>query len=326
MELNKENMRKIRELILFTALLIVVLWKYEEVLEVLGYVGHLIFPFLLGGAIAFVLNVPMNFIERHLFTEKVRKNKVADKLARPVSLLSVLCIVVGVLTVVIFGVVPQLVNTFGNLGQSITQFIPHAQAWGKEVFHGNKEVVELINSVQFDWDKIVETLIDFLKNGAGNMLNSTLTAAKSIISGVSTFVIAFVFAIYILLQKKKLGNTGEKGTVCIRTKRSCGGCGGSLFPDLQYIFKLPDRAVPGGCDSWKHVRTGHDDLPAAVCTAGGNLYRIYRTDTDLWSILRLCGGSIFNLHGRSDEGAYVHRVVSCAPADRREPDLSACSR
>ena len=84
MELNKENMRKIRELILFTALLIVVLWKYEEVLEVLGYVGHLIFPFLLGGAIAFVLNVPMNFIERHLFTEKVRKNKVADKLARPV--------------------------------------------------------------------------------------------------------------------------------------------------------------------------------------------------------------------------------------------------
>lgn len=210
MELNKENMRKIRELILFTALLIVVLWKYEEVLEVLGYVGHLIFPFLLGGAIAFVLNVPMNFIERHLFTEKVRKNKVADKLARPVSLLSVLCIVVGVLTVVIFGVVPQLVNTFGNLGQSITQFIPHAQAWGKEVFHGNKEVVELINSVQFDWDKIVETLIDFLKNGAGNMLNSTLTAAKSIISGVSTFVIAFVFAIYILLQKKKLGIQAKK--------------------------------------------------------------------------------------------------------------------
>ena len=210
MELNKENMRKIRKLILFTALLIVVLWKYEEVLEVLGYVGHLIFPFLLGGAIAFVLNVPMNFIERHLFTEKVRKNKVADKLARPVSLLSVLCIVVGVLTVVIFGVVPQLVNTFGNLGQSITQFIPHAQAWGKEVFHGNKEVVELINSVQFDWDKIVETLIDFLKNGAGNMLNSTLTAAKSIISGVSTFVIAFVFAIYILLQKKKLGIQAKK--------------------------------------------------------------------------------------------------------------------
>ena len=210
MELNKENMRKIRELILFTALLIVVLWKYEDVLAVLGFVGHLIFPFLLGGAIAFVLNVPMNFIERHLFPDKARKNKAADKLARPVSLLIVLSLVLGVLALIIFGVVPQLVNTFGNLGQSITRFVPQAQAWAKEVFHGNREVVDLINSIQFDWDKVMETLVDFLKNGAGNMLNSTLTAAKNIINGVSTFVIAFVFAIYILLQKKKLGIQAKK--------------------------------------------------------------------------------------------------------------------
>ena len=199
MELNKENMRKIRELILFTALLIVVLWKYEDVLAVLGFVGHLIFPFLLGGAIAFVLNVPMNFIERHLFPDKARKNKAADKLARPVSLLIVLSLVLGVLALIIFGVVPQLVNTFGNLGQSITRFVPQAQAWAKEVFHGNREVVDLINSIQFDWDKVMETLVDFLKNGA-----------KNIINGVSTFVIAFVFAIYILLQKKKLGIQAKK--------------------------------------------------------------------------------------------------------------------
>lgn len=203
-------MRKIRELILFTALLIVVLWKYEDVLAVLGFVGHLIFPFMLGGAIAFVLNVPMNFIERHLFTEKVRQHKAADKLARPVSLLSVLCIVLGILAIVIFGVVPQLVNTFGNLGQSISQFVPQAQAWAKEVFRGNREIVDLINSVQFDWDKVMGTLVDFLKNGAGNMLSSTFAMAKNIISGVSTFVIAFVFAIYILLQKKKLGIQAKK--------------------------------------------------------------------------------------------------------------------
>ena len=101
---------------------------------------------------------------------------------------------------------------------------------GKRGLSWNKEVVELINSVQFDWDKIVETLIDFLKNGAGNMLNSTLTAAKSIISGVSTFVIAFVFAIYILLQKKKLGIQAKKVLFAFVRKRSCRGCGGSLFP------------------------------------------------------------------------------------------------
>ena len=100
---------------------------------------------------------------------------------------------------------------------------------GKEVFHGNKEVVELINSVQFDWDKIVETLIDFLNNGAGNMLSSTLTAAKSIISGVSTFVIAFLFAIYILRRRKSLG---------YRRKRYC------LHSYEEVVWRLWWKSLP----------------------------------------------------------------------------------
>ena len=139
MELNKENMRKIRELILFTALLIVVLWKYEEVLEVLGYVGHLIFPFLLGGAIAFVLNVPMNFIERHLFMEKVRKNKVSDKLARPVSLLSVLCIVVGVFDGSNLWCCTSACKYIWKSGAEYYPVHPTCTGvGGKEVFHGNE--------------------------------------------------------------------------------------------------------------------------------------------------------------------------------------------
>ena len=36
------------------------------------------------------------------------------------------------------------------------------------------------------------------------MLDSTFAAAKSIVSGIASFFIAFVFACYILLQKKKL--------------------------------------------------------------------------------------------------------------------------
>lgn len=70
MDLNREVVRKARELIVFTAILVVCLWKYENVLAVLGFVFHVVFPFVLGGAIAFVLNVPMNFVERHLFPEE----------------------------------------------------------------------------------------------------------------------------------------------------------------------------------------------------------------------------------------------------------------
>jgi predicted PurR-regulated permease PerM len=63
MDLNKLSMKKIRELIIFTVLLVVALWKFEVVIDVLKTIGGIIFPFVLGGAIAFVINVPMSFLE-----------------------------------------------------------------------------------------------------------------------------------------------------------------------------------------------------------------------------------------------------------------------
>ncbi|MEG2350114.1 MAG: AI-2E family transporter, partial [Hungatella sp.] len=42
-------------------------------------------------------------------------------------------------------------------------------------------------------------------NGAGNVLNSTRSAAKTILDGAVAFGIGLIFAIYILLQKETLG-------------------------------------------------------------------------------------------------------------------------
>ncbi len=211
MELNKELIKKIKGLILFTVIVIACMWKYKDVVELLGFIFHIIFPFILGGSIAFVLNVPMSFIERHLFSEKkVEKSKILKKAARPVSMLLVLLSVISVIVLVMFVLVPQLANTFSSLGQSIQDFIPKLQTWVKEISHGNSEIMTWVNGLKFDPDKVMETGISYLGIGAGNVLNSTITAAKSIVSSIATFFIAFVFAIYILLQKEKLRIQSKK--------------------------------------------------------------------------------------------------------------------
>ena len=69
MELSNETVRKIRGLIVFTALTTACLCKYDVVVRALAFVFHIILPFVLGGAIAFVLNVPMNFVQSNLFHE-----------------------------------------------------------------------------------------------------------------------------------------------------------------------------------------------------------------------------------------------------------------
>lgn len=211
MELNKETIRKIRGLIVFTALTTACLWKYDVVVGALGFVFHIVFPFVLGGAIAFVLNVPMNFVERHLFSEsRIKGKKYMQKLARPVSMLIVIFGVIGVVGIVMFVLIPQLGTTFANLGVSIQEFIPKVQEWAEEIFHNNRDIMKWVDSLEFDWNKIMETGINFFKNGAGSVLDSTIMAAKSIVSAITTFFIAFVFAIYILLQKEKLSLQAKK--------------------------------------------------------------------------------------------------------------------
>ena len=204
MDLNKENMRKIKELIVFTIVILIALWKYTLVVDFLGFILNIIFPFLLGGAIAFILNVPMSFLESKIFGNKNIEGRPAQKFARPCSLTLTILGVIDIIALVMFVVIPQLGSTFVGLGKTIQDFTPVAMAWIEELFHNNQEIMALLEDFNMDWDKILDGFAAFFKNGAGSVLDTTMSAAKSIISSVTTFFIAFVFSCYILLQKEKL--------------------------------------------------------------------------------------------------------------------------
>lgn len=204
MELNKENVRKLKELIVFTIVLMIALWKYPVVLSGLKFILNIIFPFLMGGAIAFILNVPMHFLEEKIFGSERAQKKVVQRIARPLSLALTILLVVGIIVMVMFVVIPELGATILTLGKSIQDFVPKVQEWCEKFFHDNKEVMVWAESLNMDWQKILNSVIGFFKNGAGDVLNSTMSAARNLVSAVTTFFIAFVFACYILLQKEKL--------------------------------------------------------------------------------------------------------------------------
>ena len=205
MNLDKESIKKLRQLIVFTIVILIAFWNYAIIFEWIGLAFGIIFPFLLGGAIAFVLNVPMSFLEEKIFRNKYLKDKkVANKLARPVCLVLTIAIVIGVVVLVMFVVIPELTRTVISLGMTIRDFVPEAQRFLDELFKNNNEISKWLNSLNLNVDKLVDGAISFFQNGVGDVLNSTMSAIGSIVSGVATFVIAFVFACYVLLQKEKL--------------------------------------------------------------------------------------------------------------------------
>ncbi len=205
MELSKENMKKIMLLIVFTVLILVGVTNVNKVWGVIKVLLNIIFPFILGGAIAFIINMPMRCIEKNLFKRGSEKYQNAvKKIARPISLVLSLVLILAVVGLVFFVVVPQLGDTVIRLSNDIRQFWPQVQEWAIRLFEDNPDVVDWINSIEINWDKIVQGGIEFLKTGAGTILGSTYSVAKTIVSAATNFVIAFVFAVYIVLQKEKL--------------------------------------------------------------------------------------------------------------------------
>ena len=214
MNLNKENMKKIRGLILFTIFVLVALWNFELVFDGIQFLWSVILPFVVGGVIAFIANIPMTFLEEKIFG-KVRKKKgkkgdLFKKLARPLSLILTWFLIIGIIAVVALVVVPELGQTILGLGKTIQDFVPEVQKWAIDLFQDNEEIVKAISDINFKWDELLGKMVDFLRNGAGSVLDTTMEAAKNIISGVITFFIAFVFSIYVLLQKEKLGEQVKK--------------------------------------------------------------------------------------------------------------------
>ena len=207
MDLNKKDMKNIMLLIVFAVLFYICVQKINSVAAGVMFVWHLVFPFILGGAIAFILNVPMHALENRIFGKLKEKGK-AKKIARPASLALSILFVIIVIWIVLVVLIPEIGSTFTSLSRQIEVAIPKMEQWLTETFQNNDLIEEQINtlfsSLEFNWDRIIETGIDFLKNGAGNVLGTTFSVAMTLINSVMNFVIAFVFACYILLQKEKL--------------------------------------------------------------------------------------------------------------------------
>ena len=219
--MDKKQMKSIMLLILFTVMLYVGLQNIDVVLGVLGTVIGLVFPFILGGGIAFVLNVPMSFLERNIFGRgRLKNSRRAAKAARPVSLVLALLLVILIIMIAGFVILPELGNTVMGLGKGIETGIRNLQIWIDSTFQNNSAIVEWANSLEIEPQKMVDSIMGVLQNGVNNILSSAVTVTVGIANTAMNASIAFVFACYILIQKEKLMIQAKKALFALLPEKT----------------------------------------------------------------------------------------------------------
>lgn len=211
MEFSKKKIKQICGLMAFAALLVLTVMHSGIVYTGLLLALRILKPFLIGGVIAFVLNLPLKMFEEKIFRKW--KGKAAGRLKRPVSLLLAITLLILILTLVIVTVVPQVSKTVSELGRKIPVFadqvVTRLEEWSV-TYPQLKEQAETLQNLEINWNSLLNTVTDFLRSGAVSMLTSTVTVAGNIIGGVVNTFISFIFALYILSQKEKLGDQGRR--------------------------------------------------------------------------------------------------------------------
>lgn len=206
MELNRKNVLKILGIIAFAILLFGLVQRFETVVITVQIALGLLSPILIGLALAFIINVPMSFIERTVFRNKKQK-KWIKRFKRPISLIITLLLILAIIAFIMLLVIPELAKTIMVLSVTIPDFLNNLEEWGKIVSQdipGLTEWVQSLQNIKIDWEKISSTVWSFFQNGGGNMLINTFNAATTIFNGIFNAVLGIVFACYVLIQKEML--------------------------------------------------------------------------------------------------------------------------
>ena len=208
MEWKKENLRGLLLVICGGIAFYSLLQNLPAVAMAVGWVLGILGPLLLGGAMAFILNVPMRAIERRLFP--VRPGKQV-KGRRPMALLITLLAVIGVLVLASSVIGPGIAEAVRSLAAQVPAAAERLWAQISRL----EQYLPMLESLLADWNmedwkNITQKAAQLLQFWGGGILSSGSMVIGGVVSGVSTFVIALIFSFYILLQKEKLGRQGRQ--------------------------------------------------------------------------------------------------------------------
>ena len=201
--ITDSDIKKIKGLIVFTIITAIIGFNWRIVLSVLGSIISMLSPFILGGGIAFLLNIPMKHIEKSLNI----KNR---KTGRALSLIITLILFVAVVLVAILVVVPQLLESVVQLQYKIPQFIKSTEVFLNKCFSDNPWILESAENININWEETYKTISQVLSSGLSSVITGSLYAVRGVAGALTNFGIGFIFAIYLLIGKEVLSGQFKK--------------------------------------------------------------------------------------------------------------------
>jgi len=182
-------------------LLFLCIYYWSGISGVIGTALSTVTPIIAGLFIAYVLNILMSFYERHYFT-KFSDKKFISASRRPVCLTGAILTLFGIIALIIYLVVPELISCVSVL---IAEIPPLIQKLLKSELIRDILPAEVIAKLlSIDWMSNISKIVEAVSSSIGGAVGAVVSAVTSVLSVIVTVFISFIFSVYLLYSKSTL--------------------------------------------------------------------------------------------------------------------------
>lgn len=156
-------------------------------------------PLIIGCVIAYLVNIPMSFYEKHYFPKKtvggIAKSR---KIVCMVAAYLTFAAIVALLAII---VVPELIECIELLGRTTVDWFKNLD-WESIA---QKLPAELIDALKgADWQSMLDKVFSVVSAGITGITTTVFDIVRGLFSGIVTALVSIIFSIYILGSKKTL--------------------------------------------------------------------------------------------------------------------------
>lgn len=202
---EKKVLRNGMILLVFAAVLVLVLMRFDQVWGAVLTVVGTVAPVFYGIVLAYILNVFVHFFEDVAFKPlRNVKSKLWKRVRRPLAVALAYLLVALVLVSIIAFIIPGLIESMGILADTVQQTVPgyvtSAMDWLNEFAQENDLTFIQDFLWNFNWSNVLSSASAVLRDFLSSLVGVTINVA----SGVFAAVMGFIFSVYMLMGKEKL--------------------------------------------------------------------------------------------------------------------------
>ncbi|MBQ3141368.1 MAG: AI-2E family transporter [Clostridia bacterium] len=198
--MSKDTFKKCIWLITFAIILYLALHKISEIGALLRMLLNVSAPVLFGTILAFLLNIPLRFLEERVFAKLWKKAPKLARFKRGICMVLTYILVLAVVSAVLAFALTQLSTSISKFVSEVPDYMKQVEAFVVEL----AARFDLSEQIWRGWVEQLGDLWSLVSNYASDVVTFVYKLVSSTMSGVFTVLIGLIFSVYALASKERL--------------------------------------------------------------------------------------------------------------------------